>query len=114
MERKELGKIEKVKFGKEGYDNVMLGLSLTFSGQGWGVSTFLGAWDYSFIKDPKEGSYRWTEEERTKSMIDMLNRVSDTLSKAKVDSIVELEGIPVEVTFENSLLKDWRILEEVL
>jgi len=43
-------------------------------------------------------------------MIDMENLKKD----AKVNSIDKLKGIPVEVTFEDNMLKEWRILTEVL
>jgi len=33
---KELGKIEKVTFGLDGYQECMLGIHFVFSGAGWG------------------------------------------------------------------------------
>ena len=44
-------------------------------------------------------------------------KTSNELKKwcdAKVNSIDKLKGIPVEVTFEDNMLKEWRILTEVL
>jgi hypothetical protein len=40
--------------------------------------------------------------------------VSKLLKEAKVNSVDKLKGIPVEVTFDGNILKDWRILTEVL
>jgi hypothetical protein len=40
--------------------------------------------------------------------------VSKLLKDAKVDAVQKLQGIPVEVTFDGNLLKEWRILTEVL
>ena len=36
------------------------------------------------------------------------------LNEAKVDDIKNLKGVPVEATFDGTLLKSWRILTEVL
>jgi hypothetical protein len=40
--------------------------------------------------------------------------VSKLLKDAKVSSVDELKGKPVEVTFDGNMLKEWRILTEVL
>jgi hypothetical protein len=40
--------------------------------------------------------------------------VSKLLKESKVDSVEKLKGKPVEVTFEGNMLKEWRILTEVL
>jgi hypothetical protein len=40
--------------------------------------------------------------------------VSKLLKDAKVNSVDELKGKPVEVTFDGNMLKEWRILTEVL
>ena len=36
------------------------------------------------------------------------------LSEAKKSDVTELKGIPVEITFDENMLKEWRILKEVL
>jgi hypothetical protein len=36
------------------------------------------------------------------------------LNDAKVNSVDRLKGVPVEATFDGNLLKEWRILTEVL
>ena len=58
MEKK-LGKIESVKFGLGGYQSVMFGLSVTLSGQSWGVGDFKGTWDCENIKVSE--LTKWTE-----------------------------------------------------
>lgn len=44
VEQKRLGKIVRAEFGFGGYDNAMIGLSLTFEMEGSGVSAFKGTW----------------------------------------------------------------------
>lgn len=114
MTKKYLGKITHVSFGLGGYQGVQFGLSVTLEGQGVGTNTLIGgAWDYNWMKEPGEGA-KWTEEDRTKIMTEMLRKISDLLKAAKVMSIDQLKDKPIEMTFEGNTLKDWRILEEVL
>ena len=49
-----------------------------------------------------------------KQFIDTINLISKLLTEAKVNSIDQLKGKPVEVEFEGNTLKGWRILKEVL
>lgn len=112
MERKELGKISKARFGFCGYQEAMFGLALTFEGKGWGVcSDITGGWS-----EQVQWSNRcqWTEEDRTRQRAEMCKRVDATLTAAKVDSVDKLVGKPVEITFDGNALKEWRILEEVI
>lgn len=111
MEKK-LGKIESVKFGLGGYQEAMLGLSVTLSGEGWGVGDFKGNWDAETIKVSEYT--KWTETDRDKGYSDTMRFLSKLLKEAKVSSVDKLKGIPVEVTFDGNLLKEWRILTEVL
>lgn len=64
----------------------MLALVLTFKGKSWGSGT---------------------------TILD-LNEISDTLKIAKVDRVSKLTGIPVECSFHASMLKSWRVLDEVI
>ena len=107
--RKELGKITRFEIGIGGYDDAMFGLSITFSFQGSGVQDFIGTWAHK----PDE-HHRWTLEDQSKCWADMCREIIETLRKAKVKTISEMIGIPVEVTFDNNRLSSWRILEEVL
>ena len=54
------------------------------------------------------------EEDRSKQYDEIMRYVSDLLHTAKVDTVDQLKGIPVEATFEGMTLKEWRILDEVL
>jgi hypothetical protein len=40
--------------------------------------------------------------------------LSKLLKDSNVNSVDKLKGVPVEVTFDGNMLKDWRILTEVL
>ena len=111
MEKK-LGKIESVKFGLGGYQSAMFGLSVTLSGQAWGVGDFKGTWDCENIKVTEYT--KWTEDDRTKNHDELIRFISKLLKEAKVDSVDKLKGIPVECTFDGNLLKEWRVLTEVI
>ena len=111
MEKK-LGKIESVKFGLGGYQGVMFGLSVTLSGQAWGVGDFKGTWDCENIKVTEHT--KWTEADRTKNHDELIRFVSKLLKEAKVDSVDKLKGTPVECTFDGNILKEWRVLTEVI
>jgi hypothetical protein len=108
----EIGKIESVKFGIGGYQDVMIGLHVTLSGKGWGVNDSKAAWD--FTKVQRSLHTQWTEENRSQNYADIIRYVSKLLDDAKVSSLAELEGKPVEATFNNNTLFSWRILTEVL
>ena len=113
MIEKKLGKIEKVHFGLTGYQDAMLGLSLTFSGDGWGVGTNEPMfWDANTIQHDKYS--KWSEEDRDKAYAKTMRRISDLLKDAKVNEIHRLLGKPVECTFDGLSLVEWRILTEVL
>ena len=111
MEKK-LGKIERVQFGHGGYQECMLGLSVTLSNGSWGVQDFTGNWDAELIKHTEHT--QWTEEDRNKGYSDTMRFLSKLLKDAKVSSVDQLKGIPVECTFDGNMLKEWRILTEVL
>lgn len=110
MPEKILGKIEKVRFGFGGYQDVMLGLSLVFDLKSRGVSTFVnGGW----IIERNERT-KWTEEDRMRQQSELCAKVISVLRQARVSDVGDLVGMPVEVTVENNALVDWRILTEVL
>ncbi|HRT03820.1 MAG TPA: hypothetical protein P5513_07765 [Candidatus Diapherotrites archaeon] len=111
MEKK-LGRIENVKFGIGGYQNAMIGLHITLGNNDWGVQDSRSAWDAENIKYSKNS--KWTEADRDKKYAEIVRYLSKLLKDAKVNSIDKLKGIPVEVTFEDNMLKEWRILTEVL
>ena len=111
MEKK-LGKIESVRFGHGGYQDACIGLSVTLGGTGWGVGDFKGSWDPEMIKSSEHT--QWTEKDRTNNIDETVRFVSKLLSNAKVNSVDRLKGVPVEATFDGNLLKEWRILTEVI
>lgn len=111
MEKK-LGKIESVTFGHGGYQDAMIGLNVTLSNGGWGVGDSKCAWDAEMIKWDK--NCEWTEADRDKQYAEIMRYLSKLLKDAKVNSVDKLKGIPVEVTFEGNMLKEWRILTEVI
>jgi hypothetical protein len=111
MEKK-LGKIESVKFGLGGHQGTMLGLHVTLGDGSWGVSDTKGNWDSEQIECSDH--CKWTEEDRDGWYAEIMRYVSKLLKDAKVDSVDKLKGKPVEVTLDGYLLKEWRILTEVL
>lgn len=111
MEKK-LGKIESVSFGLGGYQGSMLGLHITLGNGSWGVGSTKANWDAEQIKWTEHT--KWSEEDRDGWYAEIMRYVSKLLKEAKVDSIDKLKGKPVEATFDGTLLKDWRILTEVL
>ena len=111
MEKK-LGKIQSVRFGHGGYQDSCIGLSVTLGNGSWGVGDFKGAWDPEMVK--RSDNTQWTEEDRSKGFDDAMRFVSKLLKEADVDSVDQLKDIPVEVTFDGMMLKEWRILTEVI
>lgn len=94
----ELGKIQSVSFG---YEEYLFGLKLTLGGQSWGTCT-------GYYYNP---SYKG---DNTEYMKEMMGNVQKILKDAKVDSVDKLLNKPIEATFEGNLLKEFRILTEVL
>lgn len=106
----QLGKIEKVNLGMGGYQGVQFGYSFTLSGKGWGVQTeFKGHW-----ADKSDETKKWTDSEREKHLGKAFSELCDLLKEAKVKKPEDLVGVPIEATFMNNTLVDWRILSEVL
>jgi hypothetical protein len=111
MEKK-LGKIESVSFGLGGYQGAMLGLHITLGNGSWGVGDSRANWDAEQIKWSEHT--KWTEEDRDGWYAEIMRYVSSLLKDAKVDSVDKLKGKPIEATFDGNMLKEWRILTEVL
>ena len=111
MEKK-LGKIENVYFGMGGYQDSMIGLHVTISGNYWCVNDSKCAWDAEIIKHTE--NCKWTEHDRDLDYAKIIRFISSLLKEAKVDTVEKLKGIPIEATFEGNTLKDWRVLTEVI
>lgn len=109
---KRLGKIKSVRFGYAGYQEAMMGLRLEIGGDCWGVGADItGGW-CNHIEITKHT--KWTEESRNKERAELVEKIDTLLSEAKVDDVYKLEGVPVEVDFDRGMLRDWRILTEVI
>lgn len=110
IERKELGKIKTATFGLGGYQDCQIGFWLTLGGDSWGVSAGKsGAWALE-----RDKYCKWTEEDRRAALADSAWELAQTLKQAKVNSVQELVGTPIEATFDGNMLKSWRVLTEVL
>jgi hypothetical protein len=107
-EKTELGKIKSIEFGCGGYDDAMTGLTIFLGGDGWAVGDFKGTWTN------RPNNAEWTEETQVRHWGEAVKFLRDLLKAAKVKSLSDLSGIPVEVTFDNHKLVSWRVLEEVL
>lgn len=109
MEKK-LGRISYIHYGACGYQECMLGLRVTISGEGWGVGADMpGGWT-----TPVTDSTKWTHEDRIRELGENAWAIHQLLKDAKVESIDKLLGIPVECVFDGNKLNSWRILKEVL
>lgn len=108
---KRIGKIEKIFFGEGGYQDACIGVTFDLGSEkeSWGVGDFWGAWAIARSEYSK-----WTEEDRIKSLGEMVMRVNKLMQDAKVHRLDDLKGKPIEVTFEGNMLKEWRILTEAI
>jgi len=112
MEEKALGKIEKVYFGYGGYQDMQFGLTVVLSFDGCGSVDFIsGGWGETVQVDQYT---KWTEKDRQIQRAKMVKEIDKLLKDAKVKTIDELKGKPIEITNEGLTLKSWRILTEVL
>lgn len=109
MERKELGRIQKITYGFGGYQDAQFGLSVTLGGAGWGVADFHGGWA---IKPSDHAD--WTVGDQDKWFAETARHILRLLKEAKATDVSGLLGKPIEATFDGNLLKSWRILTEVL
>lgn len=105
----ELGQIQKATFGWGGYQDTMIGLSVQLGGKSWGVADFKGMWGTEHTKNCK-----WTQQDQLRQLGEACMFLRDVLIKAKKQTVDQLVGVPVEVTFDNNTLKSWRVLEEVI
>jgi hypothetical protein len=106
-QEKELGKISKAEFGMVYDREFLFGLLLTFEGKGWGVS------DHYLVNIHPD--CKWpSETEKLEAMAEVLQKTHKLLQDAKAYTVSQLIGKPVEITFENRVIKGFRILAEVL
>ena len=108
--RTQLMKINSVYVGLGGYQNAQIGIWFDFVGSdGCGVGDGEGMWATEWSKHCK-----WSEQDRIDTFGKLMMKIAGWLNEAKVDSVDQLKGKPVEVTFDGNQLKSWRILTEVL
>lgn len=105
MDGKVLGKITKVRYGFD--DHLTFGAYFHLEGSGFGV-----------VASVATGPHHQRNGESLQDFQARMGRVSARLvlamQEAKVQNLHEMEGKPVEVEFEGNMIKDWRILTEVL
>lgn len=97
MDGKCLGKIQSIDL-QLSESNRQIEIWLSLGGEGWGVND-------GFTPGFMEG--RGMEGEKSP-------RIVNLLQDAKVRKLSQLINKPVEATFEENMLKSWRILTEVL
>lgn len=107
--RTQLGKIQKVAFGHGGYQDVQIGIRFQLGGESWGVGDFWGDWALTRSEHAK-----WTEADRITRLGETVMRINELLAQAKVETVEELKGTPIECTFDGVLLQSWRVLTEVV
>lgn len=105
---KHLGKIAKAEFGQVSDHPFLIGLQLTFEGNFGGIGDG-GRYTINISPD-----CRWEHSERADAIVRIIEHVNSILTDAKVNYVSQLKGKPVEVTIENRMFKDFRILTEVL
>lgn len=106
-----LGKIESLKLGTGGYQGAMFGVTVSLKMGSGGIGDFKGFWSQVVEHRPE---MKWTEADRDRQYAGVVRYLDQLCTDAKVDSIDELVGKPVEVTLDGFQLKSWRLLTEVL
>ncbi len=110
MKYKKLGKITNAQFGALNDRPFLFGLHLYFeSGDGLSV----GDGGQYMVNMSKECKWE-NDKERKEEIEKIMDFVYNLLEVAKIDSVSELVGIPVEITYEGNCFCDFRILHEVL
>ena len=109
---KKLGKIKSVYVGLGGYQDVCLGIHLSFDFDGCGCGTSKSTWDPTVMECSER--CQWTEEGRSEDLDGIMRYISQLLADAKVDRVEKLQGKPVEVILDGNTFKEFRILTEVL
>ena len=109
QERKVLGKIIVAEYGIVPDYQFMVGLHLEFQlADGWCIGD---GYKYTVNLSPH---CEWNEEKRSYAIVNSVETVNSVLTNAKVNTVSELIGKPVEIEIANGVFKDFRILTEVL
>ncbi|WP_149692918.1 hypothetical protein [Bacillus cereus] len=110
MEQKYLGKIVKAEFGTHRNRPFLMGLQLEFrfdgnSGVNCGGKHLINVSDHC----------NWdSEEQKNAAFQKVIKDVHKILEEAKVNTVSELVGKPIEIIIEDQMYKSFRILTEVL
>ncbi len=108
MEKK-LGKIIKAQFGFFMDNDYLFGLILEFDMNGSQVGSS------SRYMENITNSVKWDLlSERDQAITKVILETAEILKAAKVNTIEELKGCPVEVTMDKGLFREVRILTEVI
>ena len=107
MTEKLLGKITSAEFGQVKGNEYLFGLQLTFRMESCSVSTNQYCENISKECD-------WPTLARACAFAKITDDINKILIDAKCHYVSELVNKPVEVTIEDRMLKEFRILTEVL
>jgi hypothetical protein len=105
-----LGKITNAQFGFIRDYPFLMGLILDFKmdGGSYGVGCG-GKYTINISKECK-----WNNNERSNAIVKQWDNIAELLKAAKVENVEELKGIPIEITLNNNIFHDFRILTEVI
>lgn len=110
MDGKFLGKIVKAEFGTWRDRPFLMGLQLEFRFDGNSGVNCGGRHLVNISEHCKWDS----EEQKNKAFQKVLEETNGILQDAKVNKVSELVGKPIEITIEDQMYKEFRILTEVL
>ncbi|HDR8084552.1 TPA: hypothetical protein QCY76_000601 [Bacillus cereus] len=110
MDGKFLGKIEKAEFGTWRDRPFLMGLQLEFRFDG---NSRVSCGGRHLINISELCDWE-SDDEKYKAYQRVLEETNKFLQDAKVNTVSELVGKPIEITIENQMYKEFRILTEVL
>ncbi|ASS69201.1 hypothetical protein CIC07_08815 [Paenibacillus sp. RUD330] len=109
MVERHLGKITSAEFGQVNGHEFLIGLQLEFHFDGGGVGD-----GGKYTVNLNEKAWEKTDEALGDYLVQQMKFLDRILKDAKCRTVSQLKGKPVEVTVENRMFKDFRILTEVL
>lgn len=104
MIEKYLGIINKVEYGNMDNEHIGIKFDLRMEGGTIGVNPTYTVYTGKIL------SSNYSDEERTKDLMELQIKILKWLKKARVNFVHELEGITVEVEMENRIFKNFRIM----
>jgi len=106
---KSIGKISAVSFGFGGYQDVQFGITLSVDTEIGCANT--GRW--MWVNEPDKHT-KWSTEDQSREYANIMRYVIKLMKDAKVSTVQELKGKPIEATWEGNWLTEIRILTEVI